>query len=85
MSSNATDVTIKTMLDIREEIHLLLFRRGLSFRKLAQLMHEQGYDIPVQSGLSDRLLKKRIRFETVQEILDYLGYELKIVQKQSPR
>ena len=54
------------MLDIREEIHLLLFRRGLSFRKLAQLMHEQGYDIPVQSGLSDRLLKKRIRFETVQ-------------------
>ncbi len=81
MSSGITNITIVIMLDIREEIHLLLFRRGLSFRKLAQMMHEQGYDIPVQSGLSDRLLKKRIRFETVQEILDYLGYELKIVEK----
>ncbi len=69
------------MLDIREEIHLLLFRKGMSFRKLAQQMYEQGYDIPVQSGLSDRLLKKRIRFETVQEILDYLGYKLEIVKK----
>ena len=51
-------------------------------RKLITKMKNDGYDIPQSSVMSVQLNKKRIRFETVQEILDYLGYELVIKEKQ---
>ena len=42
---------------------------------ISQILNDRGYDIPKASGLSYRFNKKRVRFETVVQILDYLGYE----------
>ncbi len=69
------------MLDIKEEIQILLLKQGLSMRKLAKKMRDDGFDIPAESGLSYAFNQKRIRFQTVQEILDYLGYKLEIRRK----
>jgi len=69
------------MINIKEEIQILLLKNGLSMRKLVAQMNEAGVKMPAASGLSVALAKKRIRFETVQEILDVLGYEIKIVKK----
>ena len=71
------------MLNIKQEIQILLLKRGLSMRKLLVKMKEAGYDMPASSNFSVMLSKKRIRFETVQEVLDFLGYEFKIVEKVS--
>lgn len=68
-------------MNIKEEIQILLLRRGLSMRKIAQILRNQGLNIPKASGLSYRFNQKRVLFETVQQILDYLGYEFKIVKK----
>lgn len=51
-------------------------------RKLLSKMKTNGFDVPKPSTMSVQLNKKRIRFETVQEILDFLGYELIIREKQ---
>lgn len=51
-------------------------------RKLIEKMNEQGYKMPASSGLSVMFSRKRVRFETIQEILDFLGYELQIVKKK---
>ncbi len=72
----------KSMIDIYEELRIILLRKGLSMRKLAAILREQGMDVPVEGGLSTKFKNKRIRFETVQEILDYLGYEFVIREKQ---
>lgn len=69
------------MLNLKEEITICLLRRGLSMRKVAKFLREKGCDIPKAGGVSDSINKKRIRFQTVQEILDYLGYELVIKEK----
>lgn len=69
------------MLDIKEEIQILLLKQGLSMRKLAKKMRDDGFDIPAESGLSYAFNQKRIRFQTVQEILDYIGYKLEIRRK----
>ncbi|HIQ89794.1 TPA: hypothetical protein IAA68_08240 [Candidatus Galligastranaerophilus faecipullorum] len=71
------------MLNIKQEIQILLLKRGLSMRKLLVKMKEAGFDMPASSNFSVMLSKKRIRFETVQEVLDFLGYEFKIVEKVS--
>ena len=73
--------SIDIMLNIKQEIQILLLRRGLSMRKLLVKMQEAGYDMPASSNFSVMLSKKRIRFETVQEVLNFLGYEFKIVEK----
>ena len=69
------------MINIKEEIQIILLKNGLSMRKIAQILREKGVDIPKASGLSYRFNQKRVRFDTVAEILDYLGYEIKIVKK----
>lgn len=71
------------MLDIKQEIGILLLKSGgLSMRKLIGRMRNEGYDVPQSGQMSVQLKNKRIRFQTVQEILDYLGYELVIREKK---
>ena len=69
------------MLNIKEEVQILLLRNGLSMRKIAEILRAKGFDVPKASGLSYRFNQKRVRYETVAQILDYLGYEFKIVKK----
>ena len=70
------------MLNIYEENKIILLRKGLSMRKLTNKLLEAGYKVPVDGGLSDAFNKKRVKFQTVLEILDYLGYEITIREKQ---
>ena len=70
------------MINIYEEIKILLLRKGLSMRKLTIKLRENGHKkIPKYGGLSNKFNSKTIRFEEVQLILDYLGYELTIKEK----
>ncbi|MBP3821652.1 hypothetical protein J6G99_08435 [bacterium] len=70
------------MLDIKQEIQILLLKSGLSMRKLIENMNKSGYKIPQSGTMSIQLNKRRVRFQTIQEILDFLGYELIIREKQ---
>ena len=70
------------MIDIKQEIQILLLKNRLSMRKIAEILREKGCDVPKASGLSYRFNQKRVLFQTVQEILDYLGYEIEIKKKQ---
>lgn len=64
------------------EIEIALLRKGLSMRKLVTRLKEAGIDTTQSSTISAQLNNKRIRFETVQQILDYLGYEIVIREKK---
>ena len=70
------------MLNIYEEVKILLIRKGLSMRKTAEKLREIGHKVPANGGLSNKFNKKTIRFDEVQMILDYLGYELIIREKK---
>lgn len=74
-------IKIFDMIDIRQELKILLIREGTSMRKLVHKYRYGDYDIPNESTLSSELINKRIRFSTVQDILDILGYELVIRKK----
>ncbi len=71
-----------SMLNIYEEIRILLLRKGLSMRKLAKALNDNGYKVPKAGGLSNKFNQGSIRFEEVQHILDYLGYEIVIREKK---
>jgi hypothetical protein len=69
------------MLDIKEEIQVLLLRNGLSMRKIIKKMNDGGLSKIQTSSLSRMLKEKTIKFELIQQILDFLGYELIIRKK----
>lgn len=69
------------MLNIKEEIQILLLKNGLSMRKLINKMKDSGYKTSSVGGFSKMLNTKSIKFEKVQEILDFLGYKIKIEKK----
>lgn len=56
-------------------------KKGLSMRKLIQQMDESGYETCSIGGFSKMLKTKSIKFEKVQEILDFLGYKIDIIKK----
>lgn len=51
-------------------------------RKLAIKMNEANLKVPVEGGLSNSFSKGNVKFKTVQQILDFLGYELVIREKK---
>ena len=69
------------MLNIKEEIQVLLLRKGLSMSKMTRNMKKEGLSNINVASLSRMLSSKTIKFETVQQILNYLGYEFEIKKK----
>lgn len=69
------------MLDIKQEIQILLLRQGMSMSKLVRQMNKDGLSNTNIASFSRMLSSKTIKFETVQLILDYLGYEINIKKK----
>ncbi len=67
------------MIDIKEEIQIILLKKKLSLRKLVGKMNEEGYQLGSVQNLSNKLSKKTIKFEEVQEILNFLSCEIKII------
>jgi len=71
------------MINIKEEVQIILLKNGLSMRKMLKKMRECGIEAPDPSSLSKMFSSKSIRFDRVQQILDFLGYELVIKRKGS--
>lgn len=70
------------MLNIKEEFQVLLLRKGLSMSKMTRNMKKEGLSNINVASLSRMLSTKTVKFETIQLILDYLGYELSITPKK---
>ena len=69
------------MYNVKDLIRFLLLKNGLSMRKLVQKMNDAGYDEMTIGGFSKMLKTESIKFTKVQEILDFLEYEFKVVRK----
>ena len=69
------------MLNIKQEIQIILIKKGLSMRKLLVSMEDKGHKHLDIGSFSTMLSNKTIRFEKVQEILDFLDYKLEIKPK----
>ncbi len=70
------------MYNIKHLIQILLLKNGLSMRKLVSKMNDAGYEKMTIGGFSKMLKTESIKFNKVQDILEFLGYEFKIVKKR---
>lgn len=71
-------------MNIKQELDILLAKTGIrSMRKLLEQMRNDGYDIVKASTISTQLNNQRIRFQTIQQMINYMGYELVIKEKST--
>jgi len=69
------------MLNILEELKVLIVRNGTSMTKTLKKMREQGFNVPTANNISTKFKNETVKFKEIQQILDFLGYELVIRKK----
>lgn len=69
------------MLDIYNEIRALVYKKGTSLTKMLDELRVKGVSVTEQKNFAYKCRKHTLKFEEVQQILDYLGYELSIKEK----
>lgn len=69
------------MLDIKVELKSLIARKCTSMNKVVKALRDAEIFTTCASNYSAKIKNKTIKFEEVQQILDYLGYELVIKEK----
>jgi len=68
-------------MDIKEEIKIILLKKKISMRSLVGQMNIAGFEVGSVQNLSNKFRNETIRFNEVEDILNYLGFEFKIVPK----
>lgn len=69
------------MLDIHKEFKKIVIDNGTSINKIINKMRASGYKVPRANNLSKSFTSGAIKFQLVQEILDFLGYKITIEKK----
>ena len=65
-------------IDIVEEIKVLALRKGLTISKMVKKMNEAGYNIGSRQNLANKFQRNSLRFNEIQDILEFLGYKMEI-------
>lgn len=66
---------------IREDIKSLIAKENITLTDLAKIISEKNNKKITVYSLSQKLLRDSMKFNEVKEILDILGYNLKIEKK----
>ncbi|MDD3419060.1 MAG: hypothetical protein PHE78_00505 [Candidatus Gastranaerophilales bacterium] len=72
---------MNSKINITEEIKVLLTRSGLTISKLEREMNASGYNVGSRQNLYNKLQRQSLRFNEIQDILDFLGYKIEIKRK----
>lgn len=67
-------------MDIKHELFSLMQDKNISIEKLAELMSDDKKVYP--NTLQKKLDTRKINFKEVQKILNILGYNIEIIEKQ---
>lgn len=70
------------MIDFKQELQIILFKKGLSMSRLTKNLAKAGIWSVNIASFSRMLSQKTLKLETAQIILDFLGYEIEIKEKK---
>lgn len=67
-------------MSVRTDIKILLAENDISMTRLAELLTEKSGKNYSQSNISQKLMRKTLKYEEAKQIGELLGYELKFVR-----
>ncbi len=68
-------------MDIKKEIKVIVAREGTTLTAVASKLYKAKSSRNALNLLSQKLRNNTVKFKEINDILDFLGYELKIIKK----
>ncbi len=68
-------------MDIKKEIKVIVAREGTTLTAVAGKLYKTKSSRNALNLLSQKLRNNTVKFKEINDILDFLGYELKIFKK----
>ena len=69
-------------MDIKKEVKVIVAREGTTLTAVASRLYKTKSSRNALNLLSQKLRNNTVKFNEINDILDFLGYELKILKKQ---
>ena len=69
-------------MDIRNEIKSLIAKNGTTLKKICEKMSQDSGNNIAGNNITNKLRRKTIKFEEVQDILAVLGYHIEFVRNE---
>ena len=69
-------------MDVRNEIRSLIAKNGTTLKKICEKLSEQKGVKIIGNNITNKLRRKTIKFEEVQDILAVLGYRVEFLRNE---
>ena len=70
-------------MDIRNELKSLIAKNGTTLKKVCEQLSQKYQKSYLGNNITNKLRRKTIKFEEVQEIVDTLGYHIEFVRNKT--
>lgn len=69
-------------MEVRNELKSLIAKNGTTLKKVCEILTEKVGKNYIGNNITNKLRRKTIKFEEVQDILDVLGYKIEFTRKE---
>lgn len=69
-------------MELRNELKALIAQNGSTLKRICEILSQKTNKSYVGNNITNKLRRKTIKFEEVQEILDVLGYHVEFVRNK---
>lgn len=67
-------------MDVRDEIKSLIAKNGTTLKKVCEQLSEAKGKQVIGNNITNKLRRKTIKFQEVQDILNVLGYHIEFIR-----
>lgn len=67
-------------MDVRNELKSLIAKKGYTLKKVCELIESTKNQKNLPNNITNKLRRKTIKFEEVQELLGVIGYHIEFVE-----
>lgn len=69
-------------MDVKSELKSIIAKKASTLKKVCELIEQRKNQKVLPNNITNKLRRKTIKFEEVQDILDVLGYHIEFVENQ---
>ena len=69
-------------MELRYELKSLIAKNGTTLKKVCEKLTEETGNLYIGNNITNKLRRKTIKFEEVQEILNVLGYHIEFMRNE---
>jgi len=70
------------VMDVRSEIKSIIAKKATTLKRVCELIEETKKQKVQPNNITNKLRRKTIKFDEVQEILSVLGYHIEFVENK---